>query len=225
MLKAMRKHARYFYVLFFIVILTFIFWGVGTVDKTGGKEILAEVGKYRITTEDYWRTYDRVYRFYKEIYKDQFDEEMEKKMNLKDNVLNSMINERVLLTAAQKAGIAVSDEELQDSIARESAFMKNGVFDKDVYVNRLRLNRITPEEFERSQKQELILSKMRRLVELSVDVPDSADGKLSQDPSNGQASQMIHQAMLNDLREKALNSYIEGLKRNIKIKVNKDLIA
>ncbi len=159
MLKAMRKHARYFYVLFFIVILTFIFWGVGTVDKTGGKEILAEVGKYRITTEDYWRTYDRVYRFYKEIYKDQFDEEMEKKMNLKDNVLNSMINERVLLTAAQKAGIAVSDEELQDSIARESAFMKNGVFDKDVYVNRLRLNRITPEEFERSQKQELILSK------------------------------------------------------------------
>ena len=55
MLKAMRKHARYFYVLFFIVILTFIFWGVGTVDKTGGKEILAEVGKYRITTEDYIR--------------------------------------------------------------------------------------------------------------------------------------------------------------------------
>ena len=45
----MRKHARYFYVLFFIVILTFIFWGVGTVDKTGPAEIVAEVGKYKIT--------------------------------------------------------------------------------------------------------------------------------------------------------------------------------
>ena len=80
MLKAMRQHARYFYVLFFIVILTFIFWGVGTVDKTPGVEVIAEVGKYKITAEDYWRTYDRVYRFYREIYKDQFDEEMEKKM-------------------------------------------------------------------------------------------------------------------------------------------------
>jgi hypothetical protein len=36
---------------------------------------------------------------------------------------------------------------------------------------------------------------------------------------------MIHQAKLNDLREKALNSYIEGLKKEIKIKVNKQLIA
>jgi peptidyl-prolyl cis-trans isomerase D len=225
MLKALRQHARYFYVLFFIVILTFIFWGVGTVDKTGGVEILAEVGKHKITTEEYWKTYDRVYRFYREIYKEKFDEEMEKKINLKENVLNSMINERVLLTAAQKAGITVGDQELQDAVAREPAFMKNGVFDREIYVNRLKLNRITPEEFERSKRQELILSKVRRLVELSVDVPDSTDSQPSQDSSNEQASKMIHQARLNDLKEKALNSYIEGLKKDIKIKVNKQLIA
>jgi len=225
MLKAMRKHARYFYVLFFIVILTFIFWGVGSVDKTGKVEILAEVGKYKITAEEYWKTYDRIYRFYREIYKDKFDEEMEKKMNLKENVLNSMINERVLLTAAQKTGITVGDEELQDAIAREPAFMKNGAFDKEIYLNRLRLNRITPEEFERSQRRELILSKMRRIIELSVDVPDNTDFQPSQGSSNEQASKMIHQAKLNDLREKALNSYIEGLKKEIKIKVNKQLIS
>ncbi|MFH1025541.1 MAG: SurA N-terminal domain-containing protein, partial [Nitrospirota bacterium] len=110
MLKGMRKNARYFYVLFFIVILSFIFWGVGTVDKTGGVEILAEVGKYKITTEEYWKTYDRIYRFYREIYKDQFNEEMEKKMNLKENVLNSMIDEQVLLIAAKEADISISDE-------------------------------------------------------------------------------------------------------------------
>ncbi|MBS1232745.1 MAG: hypothetical protein H6R42_399 [Nitrospirae bacterium] len=225
MLKGMRKHARYFYVLFFIVILTFIFWGVGTVDKTGGVEILAEVGKYKITTEEYWKTYDRIYRFYREIYKDKFDEEMEKKMNLKENVLNSMVNERVLLTAAQKAGIEIRDEELQDAITREQAFMKNGVFDKDVYLNRLRLNRITPEEFERSQRQELILTKMRRLVEMSVDIPDSSEIELPPESSNEQASQMIYQAKLNDIREKALGSYIEGLKKGIKIKINKQLLS
>ncbi|MBS1114242.1 MAG: hypothetical protein H6Q92_2005, partial [Nitrospirae bacterium] len=142
---------------------------------------------------------------------------MEKKMNLKENVLNSMVNERVLLTAAQKAGIEIRDEELQDAITREQAFMKNGVFDKDVYLNRLRLNRITPEEFERSQRQELILTKMRRLVEMSVDIPDSSEIELPPESSNEQASQMIYQAKLNDIREKALGSYIEGLKKGIKI--------
>lgn len=224
MLKMMRKHAKYFYFLFFMVIISFIFWGIGRVDKTGGGEIVAEVGKYKITTEEYWRTYDRIYRFYREIYKEKFDEEMEKKMNLKENVLDSMINERVLLITAKEADIGVSDEELQESITHEPAFMKNGVFDKDVYLNRLRLNRITPEAYESSKRQELTLKKIRRLIELSVDVTDInlSLGKVSGDE---QIVKMISESMLNDRKEKVLRSYIEGLKKQIKIRINKQLIA
>ena len=224
MLKAMRKHARYFYVLFFIVILSFIFWGVGTVDKTGRTEIVAEIGNYKITTDEYWKTYDRIYRFYRELYKDKFDEETEKKLNLKENVLDSMINERVLLIAAKEMGIGVSDDELQESIAKEPAFMKNGSFDKDLYLNRLRLNRITPEAFENAKRQELTLSKMNRLIELSVDATD-IDAQLPQTSGNEQAQNMIRQAMFSDKKEKAVKSYIEGLKKEIKIKINKQLIA
>jgi hypothetical protein len=224
MLKAMRKHARYFYVLFFIVILSFIFWGVGTVDKTDRTEIVAEVGKYKITTDEYWKTYDRIYRFYRELYKDKFDEETEKKLNLKENVLDSMINERVLLTAAKEMGIGVSDDELQESIAKEPAFMKNGSFDKDLYLNRLRLNRITPEAFENAKRQELTLSKMNRLITLSVDATD-IDAQLPLTSGDEQSQNMIRQAMFSDKKEKAVKSYIEGLKKEIKIKINKQLIA
>ncbi len=224
MLKVMRKHAKYFYVLFFIVILSFIFWGVGTVDKTGKGDIVAEVGKYKITTEEYWRTYDRIFRFYREIYKDKFDEEMEKKMNLKENVLQSMINERVLLIAANETGIGISDEELQESITHEPAFLRNGVFDKDVYLNRLRLNMITPEAYESSKRQELTLKKMRRLIELSVDVTDISSN-LEKVSGDNQVVKMLSEQMLNDRKEKTVKSYIEGLKKQIKIKINKDLIS
>lgn len=224
MLKVMRKHAKYFYVLFFIVILSFIFWGVGTVDKTGKSDIIAEVGKYKITTEEYWRAYDRIFRFYREIYKDKFDEEMEKKMNLKENVLDSMINERVLLIAAKEADISISDEELQESITHEPAFLKNGVFDKDIYLNRLRLNRITPEAYESSKRQELTLKKMRRLIELSVDVTD-INSNLEKVSGDNQLVKMLSEQMLNDRKEKAVKSYVEGLKKQIKIKINKQLIA
>ncbi|MEW6068399.1 MAG: SurA N-terminal domain-containing protein [Nitrospirota bacterium] len=223
MLKVLRKHARYFYVLFFIVIITFIFWGVGTVDKTPA-EIIAEVGKYKITAEEYWRTYDRVYRFYREIYKDKFDDDMEKKLNLKENVLYSMIDEHVLLIAAKKQGINISDEELQDSIMHEPAFMRNGVFDKSVYLNRLRLNRITPELYENSKRHELILKKMRRLIELSVDTSE-VDINLEQVSGDKHLAKIFYEQMLNDKKEKAVKSYIEGFKKQVKIKINKNLIS
>jgi hypothetical protein len=224
MLKMMRKNAKYFYVLFFIVILSFIFWGVGRVDKTGGREIIAEVGKYKITTDEYWRTYDRVFRFYKEIYKDKFDEEMEKKMNLKEKVLDSMIDERVLLIAAKETGIHISDAELQEAIIHDPAFMRDGVFDKDVYLNRLRLNRITPEEYESSKRQELTLVKMRRLIYLSVDL-SVVDSNLEQVSGDKQVVKMLKEQMLNDRKEKAVKTYIEGFKKQIKIKINTQLIS
>src|SRR4030043_429249 len=224
MLKVMRKHAKYFYFLFFMIIISFIGWGVGTVDNTGKGDILAEVGKHKITTEEYWRTYKRVYDFYREIYKEKFNEEMEKKMNLKGNVLDSMINERVLLIAAKEADISISDEELQESITHEPAFLRNGVFDNDVYLNRLRLNMITPEAYESSKRQELTLKKMRRLIELSVDVTDISSN-LKQVSGDNQLVKMLSEQMLNDRKEKAVKSYIEGLKKQIKIKINKQLIA
>ncbi|MEW6215029.1 MAG: SurA N-terminal domain-containing protein [Nitrospirota bacterium] len=224
MLKVMRKHAKYFYILFFIVILSFIFWGIGTVDNKGGDSIVAEVGRYKITAEEYWRTYDSVFRFYREIYKDKFDEEMEKKMKLKEKVLDSMMDEKVLLIAAKDARITVSDEELHESITREPAFMRNGIFDKQVYLNRLRLNRITPEAYEGLKRQELTLNKMRRLIGLSVDITD-INSDLKQVSGNEQLVKMLSETMLNDRREKAVKSYVEGLKKQIKIKINTKLIS
>jgi hypothetical protein len=224
MLQAMRKHAKYFYVLFVIVIITFVFWGVGTVDKTGGVEIVAEVGTYKITAQDYWKTYERAFQFYKEIYKDKFDDEMQKAMNLKENVLNSMINDKVLLIAAKDIGITVSNEELQDSISTEPAFLKDGVFSRDVYLNRLRLSRISPDVYENLKRQDLTLEKMRRFIELSADTAD-IDMNLQKISGNIQTTDMIKQAMLGDIKRKAVQAYIEGMKKNIKITINKRLIS
>jgi peptidyl-prolyl cis-trans isomerase D len=222
MLKSMRHHAKYFYVLFFIVILSFIFWGVGTVDKTEKGSIAAEVDNLKISSEEYWRAYDRTFGFYKEIYKEKFDEEMQKKLNLKENVLNSLVESKVLLLAARKEGISVSDDELSEAIRNEPAFIKNGAFDRDVYQNRLRLNRLTPETYESSKRQEMTINRMRRVIELGAVVPETDLAKLSGDE---QTIKQIRDAMVSSAREKALKSYIEGLKKGMKIKINKDVLS
>lgn len=216
MLKAMRKHAKYFYVLFFMVIISFIFWGVGTVDKSTAVPI-AEVGKEKISLEEYWAAYDRARDYYRNITQGNFTEEMEKQLNLKQKVLDSLVDEVVLAAEAKKIGIRVSDAELEEAIVNDPAFLREGKFGKDVYLRTLQLNRMTPEYFESTKRRELTLAKMHRLIGESVDLTDEV--------LNDAAPANLQQALLSQLREKAVRSYVEGLKKQMKIKVNQQLIG
>jgi parvulin-like peptidyl-prolyl isomerase len=220
MLKVMRENAKYFYVLFFIVILSFVFWGVGTMDKGKSSSFVAEVGSYKISGQEYWRSYDNMVRFYQDLYKDKFTDEMRKQ--LKERVLDSMVVNRVLLIAARENGITVSDEELNDAIRNDPAFQRDGYFDINVYRNRLNLSRISPEEFETSKRQELLADKTRRMIELAATVP--AD-ELQKVPGDEKTAEALRQAMTNQAKEEALKAYVDAFQKKIKIKINRDLIS
>ncbi|MDA8083120.1 MAG: SurA N-terminal domain-containing protein [Nitrospiraceae bacterium] len=222
MLKVMRHNAKYFYVLFFIVILSFIFWGVGNVDKGQQERIVAEVDGLKIPAEEYFRAYDRALGFYRDLYKEKLDEEMLKKLNLKENILNSMIDSKVLLLEAKKEGVTISDDELNEAIRKDPAFMNNGAFDRDVYMNRLRLNRLTPEVYEAAKRQEMMIARVRRTIELGAPLPEADLAKLTGDDQN---VRQIREALINSAKEKAVKSYIEGLKKGLKITINKDVMA
>ena len=221
MLKAMRKHAKFFYVLFFIVIITFIFWGVGNVDKSTAVPV-AEIGKEKISAEEYWMTYDRTRHFYRDLLKENFTEEMEKKLNLKQKVLDNLIEEKVLLITARTMGMSVSDDELQDAIMNDPTFMREGKFSKEIYLRTLQLNRITPEGYETLKRRDLLSDKMRRFIVESIDITDI---DIPQQAGNEQMKESLKQNMLQDMRNKAFKSYIEGMKKQMSIKINQQLIG
>jgi peptidyl-prolyl cis-trans isomerase D len=221
MLKTMRKHAKFFYFLFFIVILSFIFWGVGTLDKPTAVSV-AEIGKEKITVEEYWRAYENVRQQLRDIYKEKFNEEMEKSLKLKETVLNSLIDERVLLISAAELGVKVTDKELQDAIVNDPRFMRDGIFRKDVYFRTLDLNRLTPEMFENSMRQQLTLLKMRRLIASAIDVTPLDLKDVTGDEKKVNEAR---QAILADKSNAAIKSYVDSVKQRMKFKVNMDLIS
>ncbi|BCB97194.1 hypothetical protein JZK55_21160 [Dissulfurispira thermophila] len=221
MLKTMRKHARFFYFLFFIVILSFIFWGVGTLDKPTAVSV-AEIGKERITVEEYWRAYENVRQQLRELYKEKFNEEMEKKLKLKETVLNNLIDERVLLISAAELGLKITDKELQDAIMNDPRFMRDGIFRKDIYFRTLDLNRLTPEMFENSLRQQLMLVKMKRLIVSVVDVNPLDIKKISGDEKKIAEEMQILRA---DKGNATIRSYIDSVKQKMKIKVKAELIT
>lgn len=216
MLKSMRKHARYFYVLFVLVILSFIFWGVGGVDNDTSTVPVATIGEHeKISLQEYWRSYERVLDLYREIYKEKLDPE---KMNLKEQVLDSLLEERLLYLAARDAGITASDDELQAAITSNPVFMRDGEFSRRIYLRSLELNRITPAQYEASKRRELMVEKMKKLVRESVDLSPAELQKAKGDDN-------IRSVLLDSKRQAALDSFVEGLKARMEVKVNYELIS
>jgi peptidyl-prolyl cis-trans isomerase D len=156
---------------------------------------------------------------YRDIYKDEFDAEA---MDLKNTVLNTLVEERLLLIAAVEAGFKVTDKELQDSIVNNPTFMRDGAFNKDVYLRTLQLNRMTPTYYEAVKRRELMLTKMRLIIEETVDLSPSELDVLS---SGEEAYTALRETLLESKKNAAVKSFIEGVKKRVPVTVNEQLIS
>jgi len=173
MLYLMRKHATSWIIKFLLsaIVIVFVFWGVGSF-REGNVNRVAEVNGNVITLDQYYDAYNNVIEGYKQQFGDSLDESMLKALNIKQQVVNTLIERELVLQEARHLNFGVSDEELAKSIQSISYFQKDGIFDNRYYINVLRRNRMTPEQFEASQRQSLLLSKLRQIVVGSVKVTE-----------------------------------------------------
>ncbi len=223
MLYFMRKHAKFFYVFFFLVIISFIFFYVGPIDKNQNP-VVVEIGKKdKIHINEYWRVYDNLREFYKDIYKDQFNDELEKKLNLKEKALETVLEEHLLYIRAREIGLKVTDRELQEAIMHEPAFQRNGKFNRDIYIRTLQLNRLTPAYYENMKRKELLVKKLRALIEEPVTISEEELGDFK--GQNEELIKALKKALLRDKKNRILKSYIESLKKEYGVVLHRDLIG
>jgi hypothetical protein len=215
MLKFMRKHAKFFYFFFFLIIISFVFFYVGPIDKSQNL-IAVKVNGDKIYAEEYWRTFENLRRYYSE--KTTIDETMEKR--LKEEALNALIDERILWKMADEFGIEISDREVEDAVVTNPVFMQNGVFNKDLYIRILRQNRLTPEMYEQSLRRTLRIAKLRNII---VGVAELEGQGLTISGDN-ELAKALREAMIFEEKDRLLKSYIEGLKRYMKIEKNPDFL-
>lgn len=221
MLTFMRKHAKFFYIFFFLIIISFIFFYVGPVDREGAPPVI-KVKNETVSYEEYWRAYDNIREFYRDLYKGKFDAEMEKQLKLKENVLQELLISKVLYVAAQDMGIKVSDAELRENIVSDPAFQRDGAFRRDVYLNTLRLNRITAGYFEAKRREELVIKKMRRLLEIAIS-PIADDVPLV--AGNEQLQQSLRQSFENAKKEQVVRAFVESMRQRYRVVVRTDMIS
>ena len=171
MLRFMRQQAGNWLikVLLGAIVIVFIFWGVGSFRAQRGGRI-ALVNGDQITLDEYREVYNNLLEQLRKRFGNNLNDDIIKQLQLKKQALNQLIDNKLLLQEAQKLQFRVSDQELADAIMQFGAFQKAGVFDNRLYQNVLNHLRMTPEEFETSQKDAMLIERLKVLITSSVKV-------------------------------------------------------
>lgn len=121
---------------------------------------VATVGPYKVSKDEYLRTKQNYYRFYR----DQLKQEDIKEETIKQLALEGLITNKSWQVVADELNLAVSPQELHDAIVNQKDFQKDGVFDTQYYQRLLAANRMKPHQYEQQRKNELLAEKARLLV-------------------------------------------------------------
>jgi len=175
MLGFMRKHAQgaLIKVVFWMIIIVFVFWGVGVMVSGGSKvNVAAMVNGDPITAQEYARAFENMQRLYQQLYRDNFTPQVAAQLNLHQRALDDLVSDRLLKGEARRLGLQVTDDEVRDAILNVPNFRSGHHFDRTRYLAMLRANRTTPAEFEESQRESLLLTQLENLVTDGITVSD-----------------------------------------------------
>lgn len=161
------------FVVFGIIILVFVLSDLSG-RKGGGSSMgaAAEVNGQIISIKDFQDEENRLSQYYAQLFGGQFDMGAQQSM-LRGEVMNSLVTKAVTWQAAEKEGIFATDAEVRKMITEDLPyFKKEGVFQTDAYKAVLSANRLTPGEFEKKLRQDIVSQRSRQLFEASVGATD-----------------------------------------------------
>ena len=173
MLNLMRKHASSWIIKFLLaaIILVFIPWGVQRYTSQRSSRV-ADVNGTIITLSDYRNAYNGLLEQVRQSFGNNLNDELIEALQLKKRALDQLVDRVIMLQAAEKLKIQVSDEELARTIRSIGAFQTAGVFDNQRYLGILSRTRLSPETFEEQQRESMIIDKLQGFIAGNIKVSD-----------------------------------------------------
>jgi len=174
MLEFIRQNAQSWgiKVLFGIIILVFVFWGVGSF-RGNQKKVLATVNQREIGTKEFFRVYEQQLQQMRQQQGDVSYEQL-KQMDFKQQVFQRMVDSMLLLDQARELGMFATSTEIRGTVMNMDVFKgENQSFDSARYEALLRANQMTPAQFEADVQTDLVRQKLQSYVLSPVQVADS----------------------------------------------------
>jgi peptidyl-prolyl cis-trans isomerase D len=237
MLKVFRENLKYLSWILWVIIALFvaaIFIGFGDVTSFGrgatSSHVAATVGHDSVTREDYQRSYQALQRRFQQMYGEQFTPEMEKQMQLPLQALTQAINQKVLLAEADRLGLKASDEEVRDRILTAPTFQdEKGHFVGESLYRQYLLEQLhmTPDDFERTLRDDLVLGKLVETLKAGVYISDDEVDRAYRDQVEKAKVRYVELprgrfVQAQEVTPAELNAYYEAHKAEFKLPEQRD---
>ncbi len=143
MLTSIGKFSKSFLIKVFvgIIILPFIFWGMGDVFRGGNQNIIASIDSEKVSTKEF---VDHLRRL--NLQEDQVKNLP--KTDLLEKILSDYIGKKVMTLEIEKLGIIVNDSSLRAIIKNDKLFFKGNKFSRTEYEKFLLKSGVSAPQFE-----------------------------------------------------------------------------
>jgi peptidyl-prolyl cis-trans isomerase D len=174
-ISSMREYFKGLKFILVIVVIAFvatsvIYFGTGNTGSGGTPNIVGTVNGEEIPTERFRRTQANLIEQYERMTRQRLTPEMIDRMGLNQRVMNELVNDTMIVQAAAREGVRVSDDELRARIQDMREFHQDGRFSRDRYLRVLKQVRLEPGSFEAEMRRQLIRKKIEDLVKDGVKV-------------------------------------------------------
>lgn len=143
-------------ILYSVIVVSFAFVGIEAYVRTPtGQDTVAEVGKQRITTGEFDQALRQQQDRIRGMLGANFDPRMFESKEARMQIVDDLVNQKLIVVAAERAGVRVSDVALAEQIAQIPEFQDAGAFSADKYASVLKANSRPPKVFEEGIRKDM----------------------------------------------------------------------
>ncbi len=167
MLNSIKKYSKTFLfkVLVGIIILPFLFWGMGDVFSGGSQNVVAKIDNEKISTRDFVN-YLNVLDLSEKDRKDL------SKTNLINNILSDYIGKKVLILELEDLNVTIEDISLKEMIINDKTFFKDNKFSRTEYEKFLITNSLSAPLFETNIAEQEKKRQLLSYLSGGIEVPN-----------------------------------------------------
>ncbi len=199
-----------------IIILPFVFWGMGDVFRGGNQNVIATIDSKKVSTQEFMNYLNLLNLNEQQIKNVQ-------KTDLIEKILSEYIGRKVMALEIEESGINLSDNSLRDIIKNDKSFFKDNKFSRTEYEKFLLTSNIAAPTFEQNiveqESRRQFLSSLAGGITIPVILVENAFNKENQtktikyiDLEKYYLTKKPSQEKIKELYEKNKDFFIEEFK-------------
>ena len=149
-----------------IIILPFVFWGMGDVFRGGNQNVIATIDSKKVSTQEFMNYLNRL---------NLNEQELKNlpKTDLVEKILSEYIGRKVMALEIEKSGITVNDNSLRSIIKNDKLFFKDNKFSRTEYEKFLLQSGITAPAFEKNIVEQESRRQFLSFLAGGITIPDA----------------------------------------------------